>query len=491
MDHDSEKAQYDVDHVERDGTKLSDQSPVVDDEYDADEAKRIIWRIDRRLVTTVGLMYCISLMDRTNLSAAAIAGMIPELELVGNRYSVVTLVFFITYIVFQPPSTVIVRKLGPRAHLSFITFAWGVVMIGFGFADRYETLVALRALLGFFEAGFFPSCVYLLSTWYTRYEVGRRYSLFYVLGCVASAFSGILAFGLIHLAGRGGLGGWRWIFIVEGIITTLLGIAGYWLLVDFPDSKRKSWRFLSDKERAWVVRRVDADRGDVAAPKFQLSKFLSGGRDPKVWAYGLIAFGSTTITYSLAYFLPLILNESLGFDVGTSQCLVAPPFAVAGVFMYGMGWLGDRYHLRGPIIIGNMIVCLIGLPMLGWHSDPKVRYLGSFFIAAGANSNIPSSLAYQANNIRGQWKRAFASAMWVGFGGFGGIAGSLVFRSQDAASGYRPGLWACIACCLLIIVVVCLCDLAYYIDNKKADRGEKELETSPEDNFQPGFRYTY
>ncbi|KAI1495546.1 major facilitator superfamily domain-containing protein [Biscogniauxia marginata] len=351
-------------------------------------------------------------------------------------------------------------------------------MIGFGFSNSYQTLVALRALLGFFEAGFFPSCVYLLSTWYTRYEVGRRYSLFYVLGCVASAFSGILAFGLMHLAGKGGLGGWRWIFIVEGIITTALGIAGYWLLVDFPDSTRKSWRFLDDSQRAWVVRRVHADRGDTVVPKFQLSRFLSAGKDPKVWAYGLIAFGSTTISYSLAYFLPIILNENLGFDVGTSQCLVAPPYAVAGFFMYGMGWLGDRYHLRGPIIIGNMVVCLIGLPLLGWHSDPKVRYLGAFFIASGANSNIPSSLAYQANNIRGQWKRAFASATWVGFGGVGGIAGSLVFRSQDAASGYRPGLWACIACCLLNIVMVCVCDLAYYVDNKKADRGEKELETS-------------
>jgi MFS family permease len=102
-------------------------------------------------------------------------------------YSVVTLVFFTTYIVFQPPATVIVRYLGPRTFLSFIVVAWGAVMIGMGFSDSFETLAALRVVLGILEAGFFPSCVYLLSTWYTRFDIGKRYSVFYILGSLASA----------------------------------------------------------------------------------------------------------------------------------------------------------------------------------------------------------------------------------------------------------------------------------------------------------------
>lgn len=108
------------------------------------------------------------------------------------KQNVATLVFFTTYIVFQPPSTIIVRKLGPRAHLAGITLAWGAVMLGMGFVKDWQALSALRVILGVLEAGFFPSCVYLLSTWYTRFEVGKRYSVFYVLGCVASACAGIL-----------------------------------------------------------------------------------------------------------------------------------------------------------------------------------------------------------------------------------------------------------------------------------------------------------
>lgn len=113
-----------------------------------------------------------------------------------SRYSVVTLVFFTTYVFFQPPATVIVRKLGPRAFLSTIVILWGAVMLGMGFVHDWESLAGLRVVLGILEAGFFPSCVYLLSTWYTRYDVGKRYSVFYILGSLASACAGILAYGV-------------------------------------------------------------------------------------------------------------------------------------------------------------------------------------------------------------------------------------------------------------------------------------------------------
>ncbi|KAI3343772.1 major facilitator superfamily domain-containing protein [Ustulina deusta] len=489
MDHDSEKDACAFDQVERIETAQPSRSDEAAAEYTEREAKNIIRRIDRRLLVTIAFMYCVSLIDRTNVSFAAIAGLAEDLVLTGNRYSIVTLAFFPTYIVFQSTSTLLVRKLGPRIYISFITAAWGATMLGMGFVQTFGALTALRVIIGIFEAGFFPSAVYLLATWYTRYELGRRYGLFYLIGSVTSAFSGILAFGIIHLEGRGGLRGWRWIFVIEGILTIALSVAGYWLLVDFPDSNRKTWKFLSDKERAWVVNRVNADRGDAEVPEFRLSNFLRAGLDWRVWAYSLMSFGNATITYALSFFLPIILHENLGFDVGVSQVLVAPPYAFAGIFMYTMGWLGDRYRVRGIIVVINMVVCLIGLPLLGWHPDPKVRYFGAFLLVAGANSNVPASLAYQATNIRGQWKRAFASSIWVGFGGIGGITGSLVFRAQDEPK-YRPGLWACIAVSLLNIVIVGVCTISYYIDNKKADRGEKELEAEDE-GFQPGFRYTY
>ncbi|RYO89425.1 hypothetical protein DL766_003258 [Monosporascus sp. MC13-8B] len=471
MDSDAEKALPEVEHSSRGSLD------VVVEEFSEAEQKKILRRIDVRLITASGVLYCASLIDRTNMSAANIAGMARDLRLQGNNYNVASLVFFVSYVVFQPPSTIICRKLGPRFHIAGITLLWGVAIVGMAFVQDFGALAALRFVVGILEAGFFPSVVYLLSTWYTRYEIGKRYALFYIVGCVSSGFSGILAFGLMQLGGKAGLAGWRWIFFLEGLLTIALGIIAYWWLVGFPDSKRPSWKFLGEREIAWVVRKVDADRGDSHTPKFEWKKFLSAGADIKIWAYALMFFATTTISYALAYFLPIILVENLKFDIGAAQCLVAPPYAFAGFFMFLMGWLGDRYHVRGPIVCINMIVALIGLPILGWATQPYVRYFGVFLVTAGANSNIPTVMSYQANNIRGQWKRAFCSATMVGFGGIGGIAGTLVFRSQDAATGYRPGLYACIAACLLIIALTCLCDLKFWLENKKADRGEKELET--------------
>lgn len=173
----------------------------------------------------------------------------------------------------------------------------------------------------------------------------------------------------------------------------------------------------------------------------------------------------------------------MGFGVGAAQCLVAPPYAFAAILMYSTAWAADKYRMRGPILVLNAIIALIGLPIMGFATNNGARYFGVFLVTAGANANIPACMAYQANNIRGQWKRAFCSASLVGFGGIGGIAGSLVFRTQDAPN-YRPGIYAAIACNCLIILLVGLLSLHFARSNRKADKGEKVIEG------QVGFRYT-
>jgi sugar phosphate permease len=100
--------------------------------FTPEEQKKIIRRVDLRIIPTLGCMYCVSLMDRTNLGVAMVAGMGVDLKLTGERYSLIVLLFFITYVALQPPATVVLRKLGPRVFLPLIVVIWGAVMIGFG-----------------------------------------------------------------------------------------------------------------------------------------------------------------------------------------------------------------------------------------------------------------------------------------------------------------------------------------------------------------------
>jgi sugar phosphate permease len=138
----------------------SDNSAVINEQrlnaFTPEEQKKILRKVDYRLIPVLGCMYCVSLMDRTNLGVAMVAGMGVDLKLTGERYSLVVLLFFITYVALQPPATVVLRKVGPRVFLPSIVVIWGAVMIGFGFVKEWHTLLPLRLVLGIFEAGFFP-----------------------------------------------------------------------------------------------------------------------------------------------------------------------------------------------------------------------------------------------------------------------------------------------------------------------------------------------
>ena len=113
-----------------------------------EEQRRIVRKIDWRLVPTLGFMYCVSLMDRTNLGIAVVAGMGVDLVLIGERYSIIVLLFFITYVALQPPATVVLRMVGPRIFLPLIVILWGLTMVGFAFVHTWVQLIPLRLVLG-------------------------------------------------------------------------------------------------------------------------------------------------------------------------------------------------------------------------------------------------------------------------------------------------------------------------------------------------------
>ncbi|OQU95791.1 hypothetical protein CLAIMM_01963 [Cladophialophora immunda] len=409
--------------------------------FTPDEQKKIVRRVDLRLILPLGLMYCVALIDRVNLGTAAVAGMAVDLRLTGERYPLIALVFLITYALFQPPATVATRRIGPRIFLPAITFLWGLAMICAGFVEFWYELIPIRLILGGLEAGSFPGAAYLLSCWYPRYELQRRYSWFYGVGVFAQAFAGILGYGLSQIKNHGarpaaywgqhygptaedptapsgilpGIAGWRWIFIIEGTVTALVAILIFPFLIDFPEK----------------------DRYDVLPQKFQLKKYLQAGLDIHVWAFSALFMLNSVPVYATANFLPIILNSGMGFDVAVSQCLSSPPYLASGCLLLTFAWLGDRYHLRSPWILIGLALMLTGLPLLAFSTNTGARYFGVFLTTMGANANIPALLTWQANNIRGQWKRAFCSATLLGGGGVGGIIGTVVFRSQDAPKYYR------------------------------------------------------
>lgn len=196
-------------------------------------------------------------------------------------------------------------------------------------------------------------------------------------------------------------------------------------------------------------------------------------------------FCVTMVGYSINYFLPIILlgmgmstallislqlTLLLDFSVAEAQCLTTPPWIFIALLMFAQARVSDRYQLRAPIIAMNTIIALIGLALIGFHSSNPVRYFGVFLVIADASGNTPPVLTYQDNNISEHWKRAFCSATLVGSGDIGGIAGALVFRSQDQPR-YLLDAYVAIAANLCILLCTCGMSLWFWYCNKMVRKG--------------------
>jgi hypothetical protein len=150
---------------------------------------------------------------------------------------------------------------------------------------------------------------------------------------------------------------------MEGLMTCALALGSYFLIVDFPEQAATAGfqlKFLNEEEADFIVARIEKDRHDAIPEPFMVGKYLKNALDLKVWGFAVIFMLTTTCTYAIAYFLPIILNEGMGFSVAASECLVSPPYVAAAIVMYAWAYLGDKYHIRAPFILINGALLLIG-----------------------------------------------------------------------------------------------------------------------------------
>lgn len=175
-----------------------------------------------------------------------------------------------------------------------------------GTVHNYSGLMAVRWFLGLTEAGLFPGIGYFLSCWYRREEFGVRMAIFFSAAALAGSFGGLLAAAIAKMDGVGGKAGWAWIFILEGLATVVIGVASFWCVYDFPDRAR----FLSEKDRARVVRRLALDAQSSAEhEEFKMSYFWASVKDWKTWTGAIVYMGADGSLYAFSLFVPTIISE--------------------------------------------------------------------------------------------------------------------------------------------------------------------------------------
>ncbi|KAH7012548.1 major facilitator superfamily domain-containing protein [Microdochium trichocladiopsis] len=302
-------------------------------------------------------------------------------------YQTAISIFSASYIFMQLPSTILMSKLQPHIFLPSCIVTWAIISGCTGATTNAAGLLVVRFCLGIVEAPFFPGSIYFLSCWYTKKELGVRMALLVSGLLLSNAFAGLISAGLLSgMNGVGGLAAWRWLFIIEGHATVVLGVVCFFVLPDYPGTT--SW--LSETEKVVAQARLVADAGTedegvLSEDTTTIWQGLSWAvQDYRTWLFACLQV-ATTASISFSNFFPTVLQQ-LGIKSSTTVLLLtAPPYLFTFTWAVSFAFDADKRQKRSPhAIISGLVamagtVCTVALPA----EQRWPKYALTFVICAG------------------------------------------------------------------------------------------------------------
>ncbi|MDR5761072.1 MFS transporter [Caballeronia sp. LZ035] len=312
-------------------------------------------RINWRLLPLLIACYLFAYLDRVNVGFAKLQ-MQSDLGFSDAAYGVGAGIFFIGYVLFEIPSNLMLPKIGARLTFSRILVLWGITSACMLFVHNVPAFYAMRFLLGVFEAGFAPGMIYYLSCWYGPKRMARAIALVFVAGPLGGVVGGPLSAWLMtSLAGVGGLTGWQWMFLVEGLPCIALGALVWFTLANGPAEAR----WLSRDEQ----RLVAAEAGVHGSGSHRIASFREIARNPRILVLALAYFCIIFPIYAISFWLPTLLKEQGAHDTLKLGWYVAIPYVAAALAMYSAGRRSDalgerRYHSALPALAAAALLVM-------------------------------------------------------------------------------------------------------------------------------------
>ncbi|KAI0769698.1 MFS general substrate transporter [Trametes elegans] len=402
--------------------------------FNADAERRLLWKLDSRILPASMFIYLLCYVDRFNIGNARILNndtghsLVQTLQLTDRQYRIALLVFFTAYAVFETPSNYMLKKYKPSRWLAFLMLMWGIITMTVAATRNYGTLVALRFLLGVFEAGLFPGIVYCLTFWYKPNERALRIAL--IVGCatLGGAFGGALAYGVGHLDGVRGLEAWRWLFLIEGAPSCLCALPVLFFFPDYPESA--PW--LTPAERALATGRIRgvASLGHAALTWADARATLADGR---LYAHYALATAFSVGFASLSQFTPTIV-QGLGYAGLAAQLFTVPPYAVGFAVCVAVAWAADRCEMRGLGTALAFSVCAVAfLVEAVLPPDASAARYGVLCVALSFAFAISApSLSWLTANLRSTGAATLAVPLDISISTIGQIVGTFIYKSSEA-----------------------------------------------------------
>ncbi|RYP06683.1 hypothetical protein DL765_009390 [Monosporascus sp. GIB2] len=449
--------------------------PVEIATYDPKLDRAILWKRDIVLIPFTGVLYTLLFLDRTNIANARSLGIgQPDglemtLNMPHNGFNTALWIFYIPFVLAEVPANLLFNKniIRPGIFLGGQTFLLGVIGMCQGLTGSYGGLLTVRFLMGVFEASLPAGATYLIAMYYTKREAAVRFAWFFNFALAGPMFSGLLAYAISNLEGVGGLQGWRWIFIIEGLMTCVIGVVVFFICPNFPQHAQ-SW-FLKPHERERLVAQLEASRGNEsegsAVDSVPMWKILT---DWRIHLFTMGFFCCDITASSVSSFTPTILTE-LGWHSTIAQLMTMPIWAAGIIATFSVTWLSSYLNFRTPFIIGACCFQLVGwIIMKVYVPAAGVRYMALFFMSMGTFPQMSIYMGWLSANLRGRKYLAVGTAWMIGFGNCANFISTNVFITTERPrypTGFSVGLaFTCVGIALAVCTYVIL-----VLRNKKRD----------------------
>ncbi|TIA88007.1 hypothetical protein E3P99_02834 [Wallemia hederae] len=381
---------------------ISQTAEPADDEAYRKAEKKVLRKIDMRILSLTAVAYLLNHIDKTNMANAKImntdvegASMVEQLDLHGNRFGNVITTYYTSFIIAELVGNYFLKRMGPRLHISRIVISYGIVCACSAAVQSYEGMIVNRFFLGLTQGGLYSGVLYYFSLWYNDTERALRFAIFVSFSTLSTALSGLIATGCSYMNGLGhpALAGFRWLFLLEGVVTVIVGALVFFLLPDYPESAT----FLSPEERQIATRRL----GTTIVKNDDRFNARSALKVFKAWDFYFLStiwFLLAHGTAAFAFFAPSIINDlDPSFQRIKAQCLSVPPAILASILTVASGWLSDRFRNRPAFILLGAVFVSCGYLILAVDKKVLVGRMSAVFLVALSNVAIVIVAAYRVS----------------------------------------------------------------------------------------------
>lgn len=415
----------------------------------------VLRRVGRRLVPFAFICYVVAYIDRVNIGFAANA-LQRDLGLTSAQYGLGAGLFFLGYCLFEVPSNLLLERVGARRWIARIMIAWGIVSAATLFVRDPASFMAARVLLGIAEAGFFPGIILYLTYWIPEADRARTGAWFMMAAPTAVIVGAPLSEMLLKLHGRGGLAGWQWLFLIEGLPAIALGVMALYVLTDRPDAAR----WLGADERQWLAATMANERaGRESTGHVSLARAIASGG---LWLLCTVFFLNNVVNYGMFLWLPKLLRDVTAAQGFTLTVATTVPFIGALAAMVLVGRHSDRTGDRRRHAAACAATTAAGLVLAAAWQQHMILLVAAFTISQMALRSFAAVFWAMPPRLVSGTAAAAGIALINAVGNLGGFVGPTVIGIlYDATGGYTRGLLALTALLAVEAVLILMLRLPH------------------------------